>query len=423
VVASVCLVANGNEAWEQLDSILDGGIAKRAFPGAVALVANQTHVLYSAARGTFVYPGDAPPPASFGRNPQMTLDTLFDMASVSKVMATTAAAAYLYQRGHLDLGMRVADVLPGYEANGKGATTVLNLLLHNAGLACDPSPGWWNFTALACPESSKVHPKLAYTCRARCYHALLDSKLVYPIGSKYAYCDVCLMAAGYVVGSLAMKYGYVTAADVLDGCPLDEDGWQQCYFEAFVRKVVFAELGLRNTMFNPPQQLWWNVAPAENDTWYRHGIVQGQIHDENTFAMGGIAGHAGVFSTAGDLLTFSKRWLFAAPNDDKFINAATVKLFTTMYNKTQSSRAIGWNTNDPEAKGYGDGGMCGTLSARTYLHTGFTGTLVCVDPDRKVVAILLNNRIYPTRDDEEKSDAVRRTWSTAVQKLFDAGKL
>jgi CubicO group peptidase (beta-lactamase class C family) len=415
VLGIVAKKSGDTRPWEKLDAILEAGIAARAYPGVVAVVADKTDTLYAATRGTFTY-GDAPAPAT-GTNPRMTLATVFDMASVSKVMGPTAAAAVLYQRGLLDLDSRVASWLPGYEAEGKGSTTVRHLLLHNAGLPCDPTPGYWQ-KVFGCPESAKASPELAFTCRDKCYRQLLEQKLIDPIGTKYRYCDECLMIAAFVVGAVVQRHGLVAQSELWPGCPLDTDGWQQCYYEAFVRRYVFAELGLTSTMYVPPFQAWWNIAPTENDTWYRGRVVQGQIHDENTYAMGGIAGHAGVFSTAGDLVQFARRWLFASPTDSVFINSTTAKAFVTIQNKTQSSRAIGWNTNDPEARGWGDGGMCGTLSPRTFLHTGFTGTMLCADPDRGIAAVLLANRIYTTRDNN-KIDKFRQDWSTMVQKIFD----
>ena len=413
-IATVHGSKRNERSWSELDDIIDDAIKRGAFPGAIQLIATEDKILFESARGTFTY--GAPAPAT-GTNPAVTSDTLWDLASISKVFGATTAAALLYQNGHLDLDARVSDILPDYAQGGKGATTIRHLFLHNAGLPCDPIPGYYQ-AKFGCPESQKADPKITFTCRARCFAQMMAQELKNPIGAKYVYCDMCLMIAAHVVGKLAYEHGYVTASDVNPACPLNEGGWEQCYYDAFVRRYIFDALKLRDTMFNPPEELWYRVAPTENDTWYRHRIVQGQIHDENTYAMGGIAGHAGIFSTAGDLLTFTRKWLFAAEDEKNFVNRTTADYFTKIYNKTQSSRAIGWNTNDPEAKGYGDGGMCGSLSPRTYLHTGFTGTLVCADPDRKLAVILLTNRIYTTRNNDLQ-DVIRPIWSTAVQEIFD----
>lgn len=415
ITTTTAVLAKSNErSWTELDDIIDDAIKQGAFPGAIQLIATKDKILFESSRGTFTY--GEPAPAS-GTNPAVTSDTLWDLASISKVFGSTTAAALLYQNGHLDLDAKVSDILPEYAQNGKGSTTIRNLFLHNAGLPCDPIPGYYQ-AKFGCPEAQKSDPKVSFSCRAKCFQQMMEQELINPIGSKYVYCDMCLMIAAHVIGKLAFKYGYVTSDDVIAGCPLDEDGWEQCYYDAFVRRYIFDALKLKNTMFNPPEEIWYRVAPTENDTWYRHRIVQGQIHDENTYAMGGIAGHAGIFSTAGDLLTFTRKWLFAEKDEVNFVNSTTSKYFTRIYNKSQSSRAIGWNTNDPEARGYGDGGMCGSLSPTTYLHTGFTGTMVCADPERELVVILLTNRIYKTRLNDLQ-DVIRPVWSTAVQEIFD----
>lgn len=124
-----------------------------------------------------------------------------------------------------------------------------------------------------------------------------------------------------------------------------------------------------HTGFLPALDKWPSCAPTENDTDYRHEVMQGQVHDENSYALGGIAGHAGVFSTAPDLFILMNRLMFAQENDD-YLNKTTVKLFTTEYNHTQSSRALGWNTNDPTVYDEGWNLTCGSMSAETFMHLG-----------------------------------------------------
>lgn len=413
-IASSHKAKRAERSWSELDDIIDDAISQGAFPGAIQLIATKDKILFQSARGTFTYGEPAP---ATGTNPAVTSDTLWDLASISKVFGATTAAALLYQNGDLDLDARVSSILPAYAQNGKEETTIRHLFLHNAGLPCDPIPGYYQ-AVFGCPEAQKSDPKIAFTCRAKCFNQMMEQTLVNPVGAKYVYCDMCLMVAAHVIGKVALQKGYVTSADVISDCPLDEDGWEQCYYDAFVRKYIFGALKLENTMFNPPESEWYRVAPTENDTWYRHRIVQGQIHDENTYAMGGIAGHAGIFSTAEDLLVFARKWLFAEEKSVDFVNKTTAEYFTKVYNRTQSSRAIGWNTNNKDAKGYGDGGMCGSLSDSTFLHTGFTGTMICADPERGLAVILLTNRIYTTRLNDLQ-DVIRPVWSTAVQEIFD----
>jgi len=227
------------------------------------------------------------------------------------------------------------------------------------------------------------------------------------------YSDLSFITLQYVVGTLARKLSYVSESDLLPSCnypgegacahsavgsafrsltPATSTGLQlTCYFEAYVRKYVFEAVGMNVTGYLPPKSRWANAAPTWDDTYYRHRTIQGQVSDENSYALGGIAGHAGVFryvcagmrlvlwlvlwlvlcwmlpcllpqwltmrvgcafvSTAPQLLMLMQKLMFA-PETSSFINATTVKLFTTCYNVTQSSRALGWDTNNYKMNTY-----------------------------------------------------------------------
>jgi len=221
----------------------------------------------------------------------------------------------------------------------------------------------------------------------------------------------------YVIGNLARTHGYISQADLLPGCYQNTTASDQCYFEAYVRKFVVEPLKMESSMFLPPAIVAPYCAPTENDTTWRHKVMQGQVHDENCFAMGGVSGHAGFFSTVTDLYTYMKQWMFAGPND-KILNSTTAAYFVKEYNNTQSSRALGWNTNDPTVTDQGWDLCCGTLSPKTFMHTGFTGTLLCGDIDRKVITILLTNRVYPTRNGPLIHDT-RYNFNSVVQKIVD----
>jgi CubicO group peptidase (beta-lactamase class C family) len=166
---------------------------------------------------------------------------------------------------------------------------------------------------------------------------------------------------------------------------------EQCYYEAYVRLFVIAPLKLHRSGFLPPVTMWAEAAPTENDTGYLHRQIQvwlrsravalltseqGQVSDGNAYALGGIAGHAGLFSTAPDALLIMQRYMYAG-EADAYLNRTTARLFITEHNATQSSRALGWNTNDPAAYDQGWNQSCGVLfSPRTFMHTGYTGTQV-----------------------------------------------
>jgi len=341
------------------------------------------------------------------------------MASCSKVTATLSAVGQFYQRGELSLQTKVATILgPKFAQNGKAGISVLNCLLHNAGFPPDPNPNYWDPT-FGCPETKKVHPLENFSCQEKIYQAVLAQTLINPIGSVYIYSDLSFITLMYVVGSLAKSLNYVTRADLIPGCDQGGSGALQCYFEAYVRKHVFDKLKLKDTSYLPPRSEWQFAAPTENDTTYLHRVIQGQVSDGNAYALGGIAGHAGLFSNAIDLFQIMQLWLFAKADEKVFLNKTTTQYFMKEYNHSQSSRAIGWNTNDPTVFDYGWDLSCGSLSARTFMHLGYTGTELCADPTRNLITILLTNRVYPSAANT-KIGNVRRLFNTAVQKIFDS---
>jgi len=170
---------------------------------------------------------------------------------------------------------------------------------------------------------------------------------------------------------------------------------------------------MRDTQYIPPQNIWNRVAPVRNDTYYRHTILQGQVDDENCYANGGIAGHAGLYSTAEDVYKFMNKWMFPGPNDP-LLNTTTVSLWVKEYNHSQSSRAIGWNTNDPNIFDQGWNQSCGDkFSPKAFTHTGFTGTQVCGDFERGIFTVLLTNRVFPDPNNNQIR-LVRKYFGDAV---------
>lgn len=404
--------------WTSVDLILENAIKNRTFPGCVALVANEKGILYLKAHGNYTY-GD-PTPFNYGLNPPMKPETLFDMASCTKVTATTSAIAQFYQRGQLNLETKIVDILgDSFGQNGKQAISVLNCLLHNAGLPPDPNPNYWD-PVFGCPETSHHYPEENFSCQKKIYESVLAQKLQYPIGTQYLYSDLSMITLMFVVGRLARDFKYIEPADLLPSCDISQNfpATDQCYFEAYVRKYVFEKLDMTSSGFLPARSEWDQCAPTENDTSYLNRVIQGQVSDGNAYALGGIAGHAGLFSNVKDLYKMMRQMMFPREKDDSFLNATTIRYFTKEYNHTQSSRALGWNTNDPDSYDYGWNLVCGTMSASTWTHIGFTGTQMCGDPERKLITILLTNRVYPSASGTGIADA-RRSFNTEVVRLVD----
>ena len=203
--------------------------------------------------------------------------TRFDMASCTKVLATTSAVARLYQMGLLPLDTRVGDVLGArFDAHGKRDITVRNCLLHNAGFAPDPRP-FWSTAAFGCPETAHAHPVLSMSCQHAVFESLLNQTLINPIGAKYVYSDLSFITLMYVVGHVVREHALVPPNSMHPGVCKRIGRWLRpvdlvCHFEAFVRTAVMPGL-------NAPQANYWpsdaaDCAPTTNDTTYRHTVVQ-----------------------------------------------------------------------------------------------------------------------------------------------------
>lgn len=326
------------ERFQEVDRLLEGYRQRGAFPGGVLAVGYQGSLVHLHPFGRLTYDADAPP---------VTAGTLYDLASLTKVIATTTMAMILVDEGKLDLDRPVRDFLPDFHGPGKDAVTVRHLLTHSSGLPA------------VAPLYKEIQGKKAYL------QHIQAMDLEYPPGSRSVYSDLGIILLGEILEQ--------TAGQSL---------------ETFVRERVLDPLGMRDTMFRPPAKLRPRVAPTEFDPW-RGRLIQGEVHDENTFALGGIAPHAGLFGTAPDLARFAQMLL----TGQRIVSRKTIDLFTHRAGIPNSDRALGWDTKSAE------GSSAGTLfSRRSFGHTGFTGTSIWMDPERNLFVILLTNRVHPTRE-------------------------
>ncbi len=347
-------------AWE----ILRAGIAARAFPGASAAVLSRGRILALKAVGRFTYE-----PAAPGVIPE----TIFDLASVTKVVATTAMSMILYERGFLDLDTPVAGILPAF---GKGDerrwdVTMRMLLAHSSGL-----PAYEKLFLRACTRNELVG-------------AALTSPLVSEPGCRTEYSDIGFIILGECLARLADE-------------PL----------ETFCQREVFAPLNMQRTMFNPPPELRMAISPTGDDREFRHRVVQGEVHDENAWVMDGIAGHAGVFAPAYEVLLFAHAMLTGgAP----LVRRDTLALFTRRYSLPGTSRALGWDTpSSPSQSGR-------LFSACSFGHLGFTGTSIWIDPQRALAVVLLTNRTWPDRSSQKIKEVRPRFHDAVVEALGGLG--
>lgn len=338
-----------------------------AFPGAVLAVGQGGRTLALKSFGRISAAPDAPP---------MPVNALFDLASLTKVVATTTAAALLVDRGKLDLDSPVVRYLPEFGgAPGHDAIAVRDLLAHSSGLA--PEGEHWR-------TAKRGADILA---------AINRMPVEAPPGTKSVYRDENLILLAEIISRVS-------------GQP----------FESFIEAHIFQPLGMKDSGFNPDPAQLPRIPPTEQDDRLRHRLVQGEVHDENAWIMGGVAGHAGLFSTAADLSRIAQLWLDGGRfRGRRLLKAETVARFSARQNRPEgSTRALGWDT--PTLPG---GFASDLASPRAILHTGFTGTSIYIDPERRAYIILLSNRVNPTRENNRIRQA-RPAIHKAVLEALDA---
>ncbi|HEU0299022.1 MAG TPA: serine hydrolase [Longimicrobium sp.] len=340
----------------QLDSIARAAIADSAAPAIAIAVGRHGRLVHLAGYGTVDWaPGSA----------QVTDSTLFDLASVTKVVATTTAAMILEEEGRLDLDRTVASYLPELADSAKQAITVRMLLTHRGGL--------------------EAFAPLYRTHRGRQqYLEQIDARpLRHPPGTQTVYSDWDLILLQLVI-------------ERITGQELD----------AFVRDRIFAPLGMRETGFRPalPRD---RIAATERDS-ARGGLIWGEVHDPNAWAMGGVAGHAGLFGSARDLAVFAQMLLNGGEYGAvRILRPQTLARWTAPQGPG-ASRALGWDTPS------GESSAGRFFSTRSFGHTGYTGTSVWVDPERGLFVILLTTRVNPTSANQKQAP-LRRAVADAVQ--------
>jgi CubicO group peptidase (beta-lactamase class C family) len=356
-----------------VDRILDEAVARRAFPGGVLAVGRDGALVHLRAFGRLSYDAGAS---------EVVPDTIYDLASLTKVVATTTMAMILADEERLDLRKRVSDFLPGFKGAGKERVTVEQLLTHSSGL------DWW------APLYKELEGEQAYVQRIQA----MD--LVYEPGSKTLYSDLGLILLGEVLERVAGEG-----------------------IDVFAKKRIFEPLGMKDVLYRPPPAMLPRIAPTENDPW-RGRVLRGEVHDENAHALGGVAPHAGLFGTAPALARFAQMILDGGVFEHQRIaSRETVERFTRRAGIAGSTRALGWDTawdgvgprsSTPGAPGYSSAGSL--LSGRSFGHTGFTGTSMWIDPERKLFVILLTNRVHPTRE----NDAIREVRAAVADAVVRA---
>lgn len=383
------LVAMSAAGMARVDSIILDAIAQRVTPGAALAVGRRGRLVRLRGYGRLDYrEGFA----------EVTDSSLYDLASLTKVVGTTTAVMLLYDDGLIALDAPLVRYVPEFGTTSvKRSITIRDLLTHSAGLPAF-APLWQKATG-----------------RREYLNAIANTDLEYTPGTKMVYSDF---------GPILL----MIAVERITGKRMD----------AFLHDRLFHPLGLEETLFNPLAQtvalsslglgtppdrhpelrnggvsgLMQRIAPTEIDTHYRRQHMHGRVHDENAFAIGGVSGHAGLFSSARDLAVFAQMLLDRGRyRGTQIIRATTVDLFTRRASEL-SSRALGWDTADPLSGANPSPGW--HFSARSFGHTGFTGTSIWLDPDQQLFVILLTNRVNPTRENQ-RHIPLRTAVADAVQ--------
>lgn len=345
-----------------VDSVIVAAIADSAFPAAAIAVGSSDQISYLNGYGTKTYDPDSG---------DITPKSVFDLASMTKVIATTTATMLLVENRLLDLDDRVVDYLPEFGNNGKESVTIRHLLTHTSGLV-----PFQPFHRMGIVTKEDV---LSY---------IMNDTLRTAPGTVVSYSDFGLITMGRVIESIT-------------GMTLNQ----------FASTYIFNPLGMCDTGFRSrdPGDIA-RVVPTEYDSTFRQALVHGVVHDETSFSLGGVAGHAGLFSTAADLSIFASMMLSGGMADSvRFLEEETIASFTKRPVEGQTSRAIGWDLKS--LNGYSSSGRF--FSLNSFGHTGYTGTSIWLDPETDMFAILLTNRVHPTRANRKISQ-VRPDYADAV---------
>ncbi len=356
---------------QYLDSLkiyLNQAISDSAFPGCAISVGYRGKLIFEQSFGTFTYKS---------QSPKIEVNSIFDLASLTKVVATTTTTMILYDQGRLQLDWKVIDIVPAFQGKDKEKVTIRHLLTHTSGL-----PGWIRFY-------------LDLSGKERIIQEICDTELENEPGATYVYSDLGMIMMQKILETIAQK-------------PLDQ----------LVLDYISIPLYMKRTIYNPDSSLINEIVPTEISEWHKK-LVHGFVHDENTYVMGGISGHAGLFSTVQDLSVFCQMYLNRGLYDNKrILKTETIELFTTRQNLIEgSTRALGWDTRSEQNSMAGD-----FMSMRAFGHSGFTGTTIWIDPENEVFVVLLTNRVYPTRENRKISRVRPKVHNYVMKAVLDIEK-
>jgi CubicO group peptidase (beta-lactamase class C family) len=320
--------------------IVQRGVDQRAYPAAVVEVGTGEEPIWQQAFGTLDYDDNSPATGN---------SSIFDLASLTKVIATTSLMMRLTERVKLALGDLISAWIPQWRGRDRDRVTLRSLLTHSSGLTA-----WLPFFR-------------DQTGRTEFQHAICSLPLEYVPDTQSIYSDLGFILLGFIIEDAGGRSFRAQAEELLK------------------------EITREPLLFNPPAGLRSSIAPTGDDAWRGRRLV-GEVHDENCWALGGAAGHAGLFGTAAAVGDFARAVLGGLSGDDpRLASLPTIRAFVTRA-PIPGSRALGWDTMLPTSS-------CGTkMSPSAFGHTGFTGTTLWIDPERRIYVVFLTNRVNPSRE-------------------------
>lgn len=377
---------------QRIAGMIDTAIAQGTMPGAQVLIARKGVVVMHRAFGKHTYEGDQ----------SVHNNDLYDLASITKIAATTAAIMKLYEEGVIQLDQTLGELLPATKGSNKESISLREMLAHQAGLQA-----WIPFYI---QTMAGKHPKeslyrsakeegfelkvaedlyLLNTYKDSIYTRLLQSKLLPK--KEYKYSDL----------------GYYLLLQLVEN-------EKKTALNQYVQEQFYSPMGLNRLTYLPLEHFdKKEIVPTENDTYFRHQLIHGYVHDQGAAMMGGVGGHAGLFGNAADLARLMQMFLNGGTYGQvQYLKSSTLEEFTRcQYCESENRRGVGFDKPQLE----GDGPTCGCVSMLSYGHTGFTGTMAWVDPEAEIVYIFLSNRVYPSA---ENTRLIRSGLRTKIQEVI-----
>ncbi len=346
--------------WRRVKGLLQEGVRNGVFPGAVLRIVKNSRTVFNFATGfSSVFPARR----------KMTADTIFDIASLTKVIVTTSAVMLLVQERRIKLDEEISAYIPEIVPDDKKHISIRQILSHSAGFTA-----WKPFFQEIENEEKRTGVRISETEEVRDFflRGILNEPLAYSPGRKSIYSDLGFILLGFII-------------ERVSGKSLDN----------FAYHRILNPLRMRSSFFLKNVRGVYKgrrIAATENCPW-RHRVICGEVHDENAWILGGVAGHAGLFSTAGDIAIFAREVINSYYGKGKLFREKVAREFFTRQNVPSSSWALGWDTPAPGSSGSGR-----YFSDQSIGHTGFTGVSLWIDLKRRVAVILLTNRVHPSRD-------------------------